>query len=88
MDTVPGGGSALYEEGEEAPTPSACCLEVEVVVEAEVEAEVGSELRLQESGLWSGEVRECVGVHRLSDHDINTARKTGDLNKLSATSFP
>ena len=54
------------------------------------EAETGSacELGLQESGLWSREVRECVGVHRLSDHHINTARKTGDLNTLSATSVP
>ena len=40
MDTVPGGGSALCEEGEEAPTPSACCLEVEVAVEVVVEAAV------------------------------------------------
>lgn len=55
---------------------------------SEAEAGAGCELGLQESGLWSGEVRECVGVHRLSDHDINTARQTAAVSQLSATSVP
>ena len=55
---------------------------------SQAEAEAGCELGLQESGLWSGEVREYVGQHRLSDHQINTARQTAALNSLSATSVP
>ena len=54
----------------------------------ETEAEVGCELGLQESGLWSSSVRESVGQHRLSDHQINTARQTAAVSSLSASSVP
>ena len=46
------------------------------------------ELELQESGVWSREVRDSVGVFRLSDHDINTARQTGALQTISSSSVP
>ena len=56
--------------------------------EAEADAEAGCELGLQETGLWSREVRECVGQHRLSDQQINTARQTAAVSSLSASSVP
>ena len=54
----------------------------------EAETEAGCELGLQESGLWSREVRDCVGQHRLEDQRINTARQTAAVSSLSATSVP
>lgn len=48
----------------------------------------GCVLELQESAVWSREVRQTVGVTRLSDQDINTARQTGAVHTITSSSVP